>query len=324
MSQHTPFARFPEHSTESLHELTHRLYESQQTQWPMLRDGVDALKNVRFRTVPCGSFSVRLQFNPKRIVSTGAKVDAAAIKERKCFLCGAHLPPEQQGILVREKFLILCNPMPIFPEHFTIAHVDHIPQSIEESILTFLAMAKELSPRYSVFYNGPKCGASAPDHLHFQASPVGAIPAETELPAHLRTVKESGGVRVATAEGYGRSVVVLTGSGEQAMELAFLRLTSAMRRVSGTNDEPMMNVICSFADGTWTITVFIRSKHRPDVYFKEGEEKVLISPASVDIGGLVVTPMEKDFLRADSTLLTSIYQETSVPQDMVRRIIEEL
>lgn len=324
MASHTPFARFPEHSAEPLHTITHRLYESQRQAWPMLRDGVAALENVQFRDVSCGSFNVRLQYNPKRIVSTGAKVDAAAIKERKCFLCGANLPPEQQGILVREKFLILCNPMPIFPEHFTIAHVDHIPQSIEESILTFLSLAKELSPRYSVFYNGPKCGASAPDHLHFQASPRGAIPAEKELPEFVRTVKEIGSVRVAMAEGYGRSVIVLTGQSEQGMELAFLRLTSAMRRVTGTNDEPLMNVLCSYEAETWTITVFVRGKHRPDVYFKEGEEKVLISPASVDIGGLVVTPMEKDFLRADAALLTSIYQETSVPQDTVQRIIEAL
>ncbi|NUN69712.1 MAG: DUF4922 domain-containing protein [Bacteroidetes bacterium] len=324
MAPQTLFARFPEHDTHPLHVLTHRLYEAQQRQWPMLQDGVEALKNVRVRTVDCNGFSVRLQFNPKRIVSTGAKVDAAAIRERKCFLCSAHLPAEQQGILVREKFLILCNPMPIFPEHFTIAHVDHIPQSIEESILTFLTMAKELSPRYSVFYNGPKCGASAPDHLHFQASPFGAIPAEKELPSYLRQMKESGGVTVSSAEGYGRSVLVLSGNGEQQMELAFLRLTSAMRRVTGTNDEPMMNVLGSYADGRWTVTVFLRSKHRPDVYFREGEEKVLISPASVDIGGLVVTPMEKDFLRADSSMIESIFHEISIPQDAVQRIVEAL
>jgi hypothetical protein len=307
-----------------LHELSNRLYHDQQDRWPMLRDGVAALQNVQFKDVDCGPFSARLQFNPKRIVSTGAKVDAATIKERKCFLCVGNLPPEQQGVLYKEKFLILCNPMPIFREHFTISHIDHIPQSIEEQILTFLSLAKDLSPVYSVFYNGPKCGASAPDHMHFQASPAGLIPVEHEAEKHLRAVKKVKDVTISTLEEYGRSVIVLDGTDEQQMELTFLRLTSAMRSILQTADEPMMNVIGSYTNGSWRLIIFVRSKHRPDVYFKEGDEKVLISPASVDIGGLIVTPMEKDFRTADSAMVSGIFQEVSVPQNVINSIIGKL
>jgi ATP adenylyltransferase/5',5'''-P-1,P-4-tetraphosphate phosphorylase II len=323
LSQKT-FSQFPGTSQLSLHELSRQLYADQQQRWPMLAGGVTALRNVQTRTIDCGTFSVRLQYNPKRIVSTGASVDAASIKERKCFLCEGHLPPEQQGVLYNEKFLILCNPMPIFSEHFTISHIDHIPQSIEEQILSFLSLAKDLSPHYSVFYNGPKCGASAPDHMHFQAAPAGLIPVEQEIYAHKKVKKNLNGITVSSLERYGRSVIVLEGKSKQEIELTFLRLTAAMRNIMKTNEEPMMNVVGSHQNESWRLIVFVRSKHRPSVYFNEGERKVLISPASVDIGGLVVTPVEKDFRTADAALITEIYEEISVSGETLSKIIEKL
>jgi len=318
------YSQFPNTVHDAFSKLTHDLYVNQQQQWPLLADGVSALENVQTRVVDCGTFSVRLQYNPKRIVSTGAKVDTASIKERKCFLCVGNLPDEQQGVLFKEKFLVLCNPMPIFKEHFTISHVDHIPQSIEEQILTFLALAKELSPMYSVFYNGPKCGASAPDHMHFQASPTGLIPVEREIVERMEMKKQIGGVSVSTVKDYGRSVIVLEGDTEQDVELTFLRLTRAMRLVMNTNEEPKMNVIGSFAQGLWRLIVFIRSKHRPAVFFKEGNDKILISPASVDIGGLVVTPLEKDFHIVDAEMIRNIYEEVSLTRELLNTIIEKI
>lgn len=323
LSQKT-FAQFPQLPDRTLHELSAQLYREQQRVWPMLAEGVAALQNVQVREVDCGPFSVRMQFNPKRIVSTGAKVDAATIKERKCFLCVGNLPAEQQGVLYKEKFLVLCNPMPIFREHFTISHIDHIPQSIEEQILTFLSLAKDMSPVYSVFYNGPKCGASAPDHMHFQVSPAALIPVEHESARYARSVKKINDVDVSVLENYGRSVIVLEGSDEHRMELVFLRLTSVMRRVLQTNEEPMMNVIGSYSNNSWKVIVFVRAKHRPSLFFKEGDEKVMISPASVDIGGLVVTPMENDFHRVNGAMITEIYREVSVPQEIIHSIIEKL
>lgn len=323
MIEHKIFSRFPHTSSESLSSLTSVLYYDQKKKWPMLAEGVSALESVQSKIINCGTFAVRLQFNPKRIVSTGAKVDAASIRERKCFLCLAHLPPEQQGVLYRDTFVLLCNPMPIFKEHYTISHVDHIPQSIEEQIIPFLELAKDFSVSHSIFYNGPKCGASAPDHLHFQATPKNFIPVENEavLPERRRLRKRVGDVDIFSMIHTGRSVLMLESTKQQELEPAFLRVTGAMRKVMNTAEEPMMNVLCSYSNDTWRIILFPRSKHRPDVYFAEGEAKILISPAAVDIGGLIITPVEKDFRTIDASLVTRMYEEVSVGADTLDQIL---
>ncbi len=292
----------------------------------MLAEGVGMLDAVRIRDLHCAGFDVRLQFNPKRIVSSGAKVDAASIKVRKCFLCVEHLPEAQQGILYRENFLILCNPMPIFRQHFTISHVRHIPQAVEEFILEFLSFGKDLSPHFTVFYNGPKCGASAPDHMHFQASPAGTIPVEIDARNPERRVlrKKLAGVDIYLLKQYGREVIVLEGKIEQEMEQVFLRITTAMRKVMNTLEEPLMNVLCSYAEGSWRIIVFPRTKHRPDVYFREGDDKILVSPAAVDIGGLVITPVEKDFVSVSEKLMEQIFREVSVAPETLDAIIDKM
>ncbi len=292
----------------------------------MLHNGVKALDAVQFRDVDCGDFSVRLQYNPQRIVSSGAKVDAASIKARKCFLCQENLPPEQLGILYQEKFLILCNPMPIFREHFTISHINHIPQSIEENVLPLLNLAKDFSSSHTIFYNGPKCGASAPDHMHFQASPSGIIPVERDAHEKNRRIhrKKIGGVDFYSLEGYGREVIMLESSIKQDMEFSFLRLVGAMRKIENTTEEPLLNVLCNYSENSWRMIVFPRSKHRPDMYFQEGDKQVLISPAAVDIGGLIVTPKEKDFQSVDSIIIKKIFTEVSVSHEVTRQIISAL
>lgn len=292
----------------------------------MLAEGVSGLESVLSKIINCGTFAVRLQFNPKRIISTGANVDPVSIKERKCFLCLDHLPQEQQGILYQEKFIVLCNPMPIFREHFTISHVEHIPQSIEENIINFLDLAKDFAASHAIFYNGPKCGASAPDHMHFQASPKNCIPVENEavIVERRRLYKKLGDVSILLLIHTGRSILILESANKQDIEFAFLRLTGAMRKAMKTNEEPMLNALCSFTDGMWRIIVFPREKHRPDVYFKNGDEKILISPAAVDIGGLIITPIEKDFKTVDATAVVKIFEEVSVNADILNQILTSL
>lgn len=326
MLSQTISSRFSRSSEVPLVRLVQQLYQDQIRSWPMLADGVNALGTVRTRTIPLGAATAAVQFNPKRIVSTGAKVDPASIKERKCFLCVRNLPAEQRGVLYGELFLVLCNPMPIFRDHFTVSHVDHIPQSIEEQILPMLNLAKDLGGTHTVFYNGPKCGASAPDHMHFQVSPAGAIPVERECtdPQFRRTVRMIASVSVATLDRYHRAVIVMEGKILQEMELTFLRLAAAMRKVMKTGDEPMMNALCSFQESAWRMIIFPRAKHRPDVYHLEGEHKVLISPAAVDIGGLVITPAEKDFLNVDGAAIGKIFAEVSVDNAILQSIIASM
>lgn len=133
--------------------------------WPEAASRFKALEAVEIKDV--GGYKV--QFNPSRAVSTAAKVDAASVAARRCFLCAANRP-EQQISLPWEDLEILVNPFPIFPEHLTIAAKEHTPQSLRGRVEQMRRLSKEL-PGYTVFFNGAKCGASAPDHMHFQAVP---------------------------------------------------------------------------------------------------------------------------------------------------------
>lgn len=296
----------------------------QRSSWADLNAGYASLASVRTREVRCDGYNVVLQFNPGRIVSTSAPVDPESIRARKCFLCVENLPQAQRGISYEDEFLLLCNPAPIFSHHYTIAHVTHKPQAIGPAFSRFLALAKELSPDFTVFYNGPRCGASAPDHLHFQASPFRAIPIERELVESNRRTREGSfeGVEVFTPNGLDREAFVLEGGDQERIEKVFSRLEAAMRKTSGIADEPLMNVLCSFDGRAWCVILFPRSKHRPNAYFSKGEDRIVVSPAAVDIGGLVVTPLEKDFLNLDAHTLIEIFKEVSVDPGFTERVLK--
>lgn len=320
------FAVYNRGSSASLSELSVQLLGAQRISWAQLAEGSASLASVVVREVKCSGSSAYLQFNPQRIVSTAAKVDAKTIRERKCFLCIVNLPPAQKGILYIGEFLILCNPAPIFNNHFTISNIKHIPQSIESFAGIFLQLAKDLSPVLTVFYNGPKCGASAPDHMHFQASPTGVIPVERDAAESSRRVlkAQKGAVVLYTLQNYGRQVVVFESEDKQSIEATLLKFISAMRTIVSVTEEPMLNILCSYGPQGWRLIIFPRKKHRPDVFFKEGNEKVLISPAAVDIGGLIVTPMEKDFTTVDARMIEGIFTEVSLETETVESILNQL
>ncbi|MGB2868513.1 MAG: DUF4922 domain-containing protein [Bacteroidota bacterium] len=306
----------------SLSSLSLQLLEQQKRSWKTLAAGYASLEKIQIREIQCTGFSAWLQWNPGRIVSTGAKVDAKSIEARPCFLCVENLPKEQQGILYGEDFLVLCNPAPIFRQHYTISNLAHIPQSLEPFVHTFLNLAKDLSPGFTVFYNGPRCGASAPDHMHFQASPSGAIPVEKEAldPKRRVLLKNKGSVSKFLLQNYGRQVVVLESKDQSELENSFLNLLKVWKHAFGTVEEPMMNVLCSCTGRLWRLIVFPRRKHRPEVYFKKGDKQVLISPAAVDIGGLIVTPREKDFRSLDAKMVEAIFREVTIEDDDMQKI----
>ena len=321
------FTVFERHSSpSSLPELSLRLLEQQKETWTILAGEYASLGAVKHREVSCEGFSVFLQFNPGRIVSTGAKVDEKSILERRCFLCVQNLPPDQKGILYQGEFLVLCNPAPIFPQHFTISNINHIPQAIEPFVGTFLNLARELGPALTVFYNGPKCGASAPDHMHFQANTSGSIPVERDAADPRRTLvrKRIDDTTVSTLRNYGREVIVLESSIQEKIERIFLKIIKALQEGSRVDFEPMINVLCSYGNGSWRLILFPRRKHRPDAYFREGDAQVMVSPAAVDIGGLMVTPMERDFDRIDARMMEGILDEVSLEKELVDRIVADL
>ncbi|RPI06150.1 MAG: DUF4922 domain-containing protein [Ignavibacteriae bacterium] len=329
VNHHSPnvFASFdPPGQQAALTSLCSELFDQQRSTWRKMAEGVASLESVRTREIICNGFSVHLQFNPKRIASTGADVDPAVIRRRPCFLCPESLPEEQQGILYRSEYYILCNPLPIFHRHFTISSVHHVPQDFESSVDVMLDLARDLGPEYSVFYNGPQSGASAPDHLHFQSSPRLAIPVERDAVDVRRRKRFYYKNHVAgfTLMDYGRTVVIIESSDNRRLAAYIGRLLAGWKEHLRLAEEPMMNVLCSYQENIWRLILFPRRKHRPDVYFKDGDARILISPATVDMGGLIVTPLEKDFLRVQTKLVEDIFVEVSEGRELVDQILENI
>jgi hypothetical protein len=297
----------------------HALLEQQKGVWELLRNGYDTLRTVRTRAFDFDGFQIKVQFNPGRLTSTVAKVDAASIKVRKCFLCTENLPPAQRGIPCDGEYLVLCNPFPIFPEHFTISSVRHTPQLIRDSFAALLQLTRDLGSRYTVFYNGPRCGASAPDHLHFQAGNRSHLPIDAEYDL----VKEklgsrlvrSGVLRAYAFEDYLRRHVAFESPDATLLQRAFGALYEVLQDGGPAGEEPMMNILGFYTNGEWRIHVFPRAKHRPAFYFKEGDEKLLISPAAVELGGICTTPREQDFERVTREHIMEMYYEVCVSMD---------
>ena len=317
------FAQYPVKKQKPLTALCLNLLEEQKKSWPGLAYAYQELANACTRSISCGSYIVDLQFNPQRAVSSGAAVDQESIKKRPCFLCAGNLPGEQQGILYRKDYMILCNPAPIFDQHFTIVTLQHQPQEIGSSLASLLQIAADLSPGYTVFYNGPACGASAPDHLHFQMIPADALPFLNTLKT-LSPVKEISSVRFYKGDNLDRCVVLLESKNREALREQFAHFTKVTQKTVPIKSEPLMNVLCACENDTWRLVIFLREKHRPDAYFAEGEKKIFVSPGAVDMAGVMITPQLIDFNRLDCETICGIYREVSMPEEMMNIILNEL
>ena len=296
----------------------------QQATWDLARLGFKSLESVRTRSFDFDSVIWRVQFNPGRMKSTTAKVDDSSIRTRPCFLCHDNLPPEQRGILYRDDFLMLVNPYPILPEHFTIARVDHRPQRILPNFETMLDLAAELSPEFLVLYNGPQCGASAPDHMHFQAGTKQFLPLVDDYNSARarfgRLLADNGEVRVLSIDRYLPSFIALESASGKVMAEVFELIYRVSQSVVGSNEEPMMNVLAWFDEGEWRVVIFMRSKHRPDRYYEPTPSRVLISPAAIDLAGIGVIPVEDDFDHIDADALRAIVEEVTLPAEVFRDV----
>jgi hypothetical protein len=300
------------------------LLSEQQVSWQKLKDAYGALETVKTRNLQLKDFSIRLYYNPGRMSSSTAAVGPRDVNDRPCFLCHNNLPPEQRWILYRSGYRILCNPMPVFPSHFTVACGEHQPQAISESFHVFLMLMADLGDGWMTLYNGPRCGASAPDHLHFQVMPSGHIPVEKEIRGVERflLVAQIEDVLVYRANDLGREIIVLEGDHHLSMAHTFTKVLATLRRVIPTKDEPMMN-IAGFHDGrSWRVALFPRQKHRPDAFYREGDERILVSPGTVEMAGVLIAPIEKDFERLDAVTVEGIYREVSLDGDILTKAIE--
>jgi hypothetical protein len=275
----------------------------------MCRRGYETLATVRTRTFDFDDYRITAQFNPGRMASSTAKTDAKSIQERKCFLCPQNLPPEQRAVKFARNWLILVNPFPIFPEHFTIPHTQHTPQQIRENFATMLDLARAMSLRYIVFYNGPKCGASAPDHLHFQAGTKGFLPLFNQVDRVKRVLVECEQHRLYRSQpGFLPSFVLVESTDRAA-------ICETLGLVLSSVEEPMMNILTSYDADRWRMIIFYRSKHRPSFYFAEGNDKLLLSPAAVEMGGVLTLPIERDFERLTREHVAQTYREVCPTSD---------
>ena len=279
----------------------------------------NAIKAVQTKSFWFDGFKLVVQFNSERIKSTSAEVDENSIMNRDCFLCVKNLPEDQKGILLLDNYVLLCNPYPIFPQHFTVNSLKHKPQKLSDSFGEFLELTKLLSPGYTLVYNGPACGASAPYHLHFQAGTKNFMPIENDIQQlkndYGENVQEDEFITANFIDDGLRRLIFIESTESQLIENSFGKIIKAFKNLSNTEPEPMMNLLCNYdKEFGWNLIVFLRSKHRPECFYKNDPDRILISPAAIDLGGVVVTPREEDFIRIDKELLQQIFREVSLDE----------
>jgi|LSQX01.2.fsa_nt_gb hypothetical protein len=312
-------------SVSNLSEKAISLVKQQQATWKIAQKNFRALSGVQTRNLDFGHFHVKLQHNPGRIRSSTARTDAKSLSERPCFLCINSTQPEQKGILLRDKFLIFANPYPIFPVHLTIPSLAHIPQRISGFFPDMVDLSKELKD-FILFYNGPECGASAPDHFHFQAGNKGFLPVESELDLlesdHSKTLFQDEELKVFVVNDYLRRLAVIKSKNR---ELAVKTFQSLFNRLPFFgDDEPMVNILCWFTAGIWHILIFPRSQQRSSHFFRKGDGQILISPATVELSGVVIVPRERDFLSVSPRIIEEIFAEVTLHETAYQQWLNSL
>jgi hypothetical protein len=296
------------------------LLKLQRSKWEEINEGYIGLKSVKIKSIWFDGFKIKLQYNPNRIKSTTTNVDKKSIENRKCFLCEKNLPTEQRGIRILSSYLILCNPHPVFQEHFTIAENNHKLQKISSSFYDVILISKLLGDKYTLFYNGPTCGASIPDHLHFQAGTKRSVPIEDEFQSlkneYGESILENEMITVTGVDDGLRRFISLETKNDKILFEVFKKVYQVCSRLNIVQEEPQMNLICIYDNKFgWRVIIFLRDKHRSSHYYLEDENRLLFSPAAVDFGGLCITPIEKDFDRMEVGLLKDIFNEVSLNKE---------
>lgn len=307
-----------------------KFIKDQLSVWQLASSNFRALKTAPSREVDVFGLKCRIQYNPRRVISSTADTSPAAIASRKCFLCADNRPKEQfhLGFEGRKgrNYHIQINPYPIFRGHLVIVRDEHIPQEIWHhfpDMLDFAARYKD----YLVFYNGPSSGASAPDHLHFQAIPRHNLPLEDvvdEFLDHpgepLATVKDASLYKF---DGYARGVFALKATTSKSLAKLFYRLLDCTDRGKG-EEEPMFNLYAYVKNGEYRTIVVMRSAKRSHHFYSEGADHLTISPGAADIAGLFVAPFREDYDKADTALLEELLSEVCISEDEQNMIVWRL
>ena len=307
----------------------HKFVGDQLSRWPLACDNFRALKNVRVREVEVGGLKVKLQFNPARMISSAAKLTKEDIAKRKCFLCRENRSPEQ--IMMKfegrkgKKYHVLVNPYPIFPDHLVIAMDRHADQSIWHRYIDMLDLARKYS-EFSFFYNGPYCGASAPDHHHFQGAPKGLMPLENDVDAKLDSLQEITSVQDARLYHYDNfttGIFVIRAETAKSAAKMFYRLLDCADMQEG-DDEPRINLFTYYRGGEFRSIVVFRRCHRSSHYFSDGPDHLTMSPGCADMAGVFIVPVEEEFNKITPELLSAMLDEVTVSKEEENRLIWRL
>jgi Domain of unknown function (DUF4922) len=286
------------------------LFERQARAWPQLAKGIEGLASAKTRQVRVDWFDIFVRHIPHRVGSTTAPVDRESVTKRPCFLCAGNLPPEEEGVPFGKDFTIYCNPFPIVERHLTIAHNEHGSQRIANQFGNMLDLAAAL-PVYFVVYNGPECGASAPDHMHFQAGSRSLFPIERD------TARISG----VTVPNYRRNVFLFRGRDRSALIDRMDRAIELLAEATGKRPEPLVNLAVFHERDEWVAYLFPRGKHRPEVFYT-GE--LTVSPASIDLCGIFVVPIAHDFEKITGEAIAAIFREVTLPDDLFQEVAGKL
>ena len=320
-------------------------HASEVANWAVAAESYAALEQVQTRTLAQGDLELNVQWNPARIVSTGAKVDKSTINERPCFLCNHNRSPEQHCLPTEKHYEILLNPFPILPGHLTIPTRRHVPQSIFAHFNTLRHLAWNM-PRHIIFYNGPECGASCPDHCHLQAGHRGLLPIEkdwkhyetnltklypitTQQEAEIEMAGNGRGCGLYMLNTWACPVFVIRSLPTEPDSILCQRLYNALPVPEGS-PEPRMNVVAwhqewgAGRDDEIITLVFPRKKHRPYCYYAQGDEQLLVSPGALDMGGLLITPREEDFRKITVERAIDILREITMTDEELEPVIKKI
>ena len=315
----------------------HKFVGDQLSRWPLACGNFRELKNVRLKDMDAGGLTVKLQFNPARMISSAAKLSKADIAKRKCFLCRENRPPEQIMLKFEgrkgKKYHILVNPYPIFPDHLVVAASGHVDQSILHRYVDMLDLARKYDD-YTFFYNGPHSGASAPDHHHFQAAPDGLMPLVNDVD---RCLDQDGAERESALEhvlsvhdarlyhyrNFTTGVFVIASQTVKSAAKLFYRLLDCADIYEGET-EPRFNLFSYWTGAEFRSVVVFRSKHRSHHYFSEGPDHLTMSPGCADMGGVFIVPVEAEFEKLTPELLNEMIAEVSITAEDQEKMLWRL
>ncbi len=305
------------HPGKELLPQTGALLQHQRVVWQAFREGEESLSRVKSKVFSQDNIHIVVQANPGRRISTTAKVDPLSISRRPCFLCVENLPVEERGIGFDE-FIILPNPYPILRHHLTIPIREHRPQRLERRIGSMLKLARAFGPDILVYYNGARCGASAPDHFHFQACGSVAVP----LLADLSFMGQKDETFPHTS--FGRRMLVCQDQNAEKVREFIHHTLEVLSTDTSKENEPLINIISLFRKGRYLTILFPRAKHRPACYFADGDSRISVSPAALEMAGILVVSDTSHFERVHEGTALSIYEEVSLDEARFTRLVEEL